>query len=94
MRAKVTILEKNFVVEYVFEITARGSPGCPPSLNYPGDPPEGAEFEIEVVALYDGDKELDVPQWLMTIIEEHLSERDDINEVVQQSEYEQDYGDY
>lgn len=49
--------EEDVDVLIEFEVTHWGSPGCGPSLSYPGDPPEPAEFYITKVARLDGSKE-------------------------------------
>lgn len=41
--------EEDVDVLIEFEVTSWGSPGCAPSLSYPGDPPEPAEFYITKV---------------------------------------------
>lgn len=38
--------EEDVDVYIEFEVTNWGSPGCPPSLSYPGDPPDPPEFNI------------------------------------------------
>ena len=89
MNAIVTILETNFDVEYVYDITAHGSSGTAPSLTYPGDPEEPAEFDIEVLGITlsaKPDAELECPVWLKDLLTEHLYERADINDVVQQAD--------
>jgi hypothetical protein len=89
--ATIEICGAEFIAEFEFEITAHGSPGVGPSLNYPGDPPEAAEFEITVHSLR-GDAQakdspdLEMPAWLKATIEEHLQERDDINAIVQEAD--------
>lgn len=90
MQATVTILENNFEVEYDFTITAHGSNGTAPSLTYPGDPPEPAEFDIEIIEIrvpnQAADVQLDIPMWLKDLLTTYLLDRDDINEVVQQAD--------
>lgn len=97
MKAFVTILDNEFEVEWDFTITASGSSGCAPSLNYPGDPPDPCEFDIEIVELrfpkQDADVHLDIPNWLNDMLTTHLLERDDINQVVQEADSERGYED-
>lgn len=87
MLSDIVLLETNFVVEWDYDITASGSSGTAPSLNYPGDPPEPCEYEIEVLTLYreHEKKELEFPDWLKDLLTEHLYNRDDVNELVQQA---------
>ncbi len=45
----------DIVVEYVFDVTFRGSPPAPASLNYPGDPGEATEFDLTILEIvWDG----------------------------------------
>ncbi len=89
-KAAVTILETNFDVEYDFKITAHGSPASYSS--YGGDPAEPAEFEIEIIELrtprQHADVHFEIPAWLDDLLCTHLSERDDVNNVVQQADHE------
>lgn len=95
MKSTVTILENNLEVEWDFTITAHGNGGCAPSLSYPGDPPEPAEFDIEILGLefpkQHADVHLDIPQWLNDLLATHLYERDDVNAIVQQADQDHDY---
>jgi hypothetical protein len=95
MIATVTILETNFEVEWDFNITAHGNGGCAPSLSYPGDPPEPAEFDITILGIEGpqkyGDAALEIPAWLSDLIATHLYERDDINTIVQEADQDSDY---
>jgi len=88
MKALVTILETNFEVEWDFNITAHGSPES--WSIYGGDPAEPAEFEIEIISLRNpndaADVYLDIPKWLNELLATDLSERDDINEIVQRAD--------
>lgn len=88
--ATVTILETNFDVEYEFDITTHGNGGTAPSMTYPGDPPEPAEFDIEVLSISlpsaVADVTLEMPIWLKDLITAHLYERADVNDVVQQAD--------
>jgi len=92
MKAAVTILETNFEVEYEFEITASGSPETGPSYSSGGEPAEPAEFEITILGLripkQPDDVYLELPKWLEELLATDLSERDDINEVVQRADHE------
>lgn len=77
----ITMLETNFEVEYDFKITAHGSGGTAPSLEYPSDPPEPAEFDIEILSLAlagKPERELDIPEWLRDMLIEELLQRDDV----------------
>lgn len=96
MITTVTILETNFDVEWNYDITAHGNNGVAPSLSYAGDPPEPCEFDLEVIGVFDPkapDTILELPKWLHDLIANHLYERDDINEIVQQADQEHG-GDY
>ncbi len=91
MKATVTLFDAvNLEVEYDFKITAHG---CPESWSsYGGDPAEPAEFDIEILGIefpkQHADVHLDLPEWLKDILTAHLLERDDINEIVQEADYE------
>lgn len=80
----VTILEENFDVEYDFDITSHGSPGVSPSLNYPGDPPEAPEFDLEILAIYKpkNKEPLEIPSWLKDLLLEYLYNSDLVLEAV------------
>jgi hypothetical protein len=90
-QATIEICGAEFTAEFEFNITAHGNPGSRPSLDHPGDAPEAAEFDIEVLSLR-GDAQpkdspdLEMPAWLKATIEEHLQERDDINAIVQEAD--------
>lgn len=90
MKTIVTILETNFEVEWDFDITAHGNGGVAPSLSYPGDPPEPAEFDISILGIavpnQHADVTLELPTWLSDLIATSLYERDDINEIVQRAD--------
>ena len=93
METTVEIAGHELIVEYDFKITAHGNPGVAPSLSYPGDPPEPAEFTIEILGLrfpkqHADVPELTVPEWLKDILSTHLAERDDINAIIQKADYE------
>ena len=91
MKATVTLLDSvNLEVEYDFKITAHG---CGESWSvYGGDPAEAAEFDIEILGIefpkQHADVHLDMPDWLRDLLTTHLLERDDINAIVQQADYE------
>jgi hypothetical protein len=97
MKTTITILENNIDVEWGFNITTHGNLGVAPSLSYPGDPPEPAEYDIEVLGIefpkQAADVTLELPTWLKDLIATHLYERDDINEIVQRADQDRD-GDY
>lgn len=84
----ITILGAEFVAEVEFEITSHGHGGTPPSMNYPGDPPEPAEFDIKSVYLRRDDVEnapnLTLPSWLDDLI----TESDAVNEKIQEVDWE------
>jgi len=90
MEANVEIAGHDLIVEYEFKITAHGSPESGPSYASGGEPAEPAEFEIEVLGLRFSKHlvELEIPEWLNAILNTHLAERDDINEIVQRADYE------
>lgn len=93
--AEIDILGQQFLVEYEFKITSRGSPESGPSYYSGGEPAEAAEFEIEVFGLRWPKKDADVPEpdmpeWLRDLITTHLSERDDINDIVQDADMHDD----
>jgi hypothetical protein len=50
--------EEDVDVYIEFEVTHWGSSGVGPSLNYPGDPPEPAEFYIAKVVRLDNEKDI------------------------------------
>ena len=93
METTVEIAGHELIVEYVFEITAHGCPQTGPTYSSGGEPAEPAEFEIEVLGLYFPKSatdlpELEMPKWLKDILTTHLSERDDINDIIQRADYE------
>lgn len=89
----VTLLETNFEVEYDFKITTHGYGDSGPSLEHPGDPPEPAEFDLEILSInLPKGSELELPDWLKKIIEQHLYERDDVNDAVQEADQEDGRG--
>lgn len=95
MKTTVTIAGSELDVEWDYDITAHGNGGVAPSMNYPGDPPEPAEYDIEVLGIefpkQAADVTLDLPTWLKDLIAAHLYERDDINEIVQRADQDRDY---
>ena len=98
-KASVEIAGFELIVEYVFTITCHGSPEAGPSYSSGGEPAEAAEFEIEVLGLSFPKQAadlpaLEMPPWLRDLLNTHLYERDDINDVVQRADYErEDYHD-
>jgi hypothetical protein len=94
MKARVTILDVEFDVEYEIKITAHGSPETGPSYSSGGEPAEPAEFDVEIIELrtpgQHADVHFDLPQWLEDMLVTHLCERDDVNDAAQ--EMDSDYG--
>lgn len=89
MKLPVVILERDFTIEYDFEITSPSHPGVSPSLNHSGDPPEPAEYELTVSGLFCGkDPITDIPEWLSTLILDFLYESDKVSEQVHEAEFE------
>lgn len=88
MKTSITILNTDFEVEYIINITSRGCSAHYGSLIYEGHPADAAEFEVEFLALYKDKIELTVPDWLKELILEHLYNRKDINEIAQEIDYE------
>ena len=95
MKATVTLLDSvNLEVEYDFKITTHGCPS-----NGWDEPGWGAEFDIEILGIefpkQHADVHLDLPDWLRDLLTTHLCERDDINTIVQQADYDHasDYDD-
>lgn len=98
MEATAEIAGHELIVEYVFKITAHWCPQTGPTYSSGGEPAEPAEFEIEVLGLrfpkqHADVPELAMPEWLKDILTTHLSERDDINDIIQRADYERDSGD-
>jgi hypothetical protein len=98
VKADIIICGNDLEVEWDYKITTHGNGGVLPSMNYPGDPPEPAEFDIEILGLefpkQAADIVLDMPTWLSDLIATHLYERDDINEIVQKADQERGSYDY
>lgn len=97
MEACVEIAGQELLVEYVFKITSHGYPATGPTFSSGGEPAGGAEFEIEVLGLRFPKQHADVPnpempEWLKDVLTTHLSERDDINDIVQDADGDPDYG--
>lgn len=90
--AIVTIAGVEMVVDYEFDITHSGCCAHMGSLTYAGDPGEPAEFEITVHTIKFPDKAdaIEPPGWLKEILETHLSEREDISDIVQCADMESD----
>lgn len=97
MEATVEIAGHELIVDYEFKITSRGCPATGPSYSSGGEPAEAAEFEITVLGArfpkqHADVPELEIPKWLEDILVWHLMERDDVNEIVQQADYDPYYG--
>ena len=95
--AVVEIVGVEMLVDYEYDITYRGCAAHMGSLSYEGHPAEAAEFEITVHGVRFPKQAadlpiLDLPEWLKDLITTHLLERDDINDVVQKSAQDPDYG--
>ena len=93
MKASVEIAGQEMIVEYEFKITCHGSTESGPSYDSGGEPAEAAEFEITVYGIDFPKRDADVPEpelpdWLKDVLATHLSERDDINDIVQQADME------
>lgn len=59
METTIQLPDEEDVDVYIeFEITSWGSPGCGPSLTYPGDPPEPPEFDIIKVERLDNNEDI------------------------------------
>ena len=87
MEASVDIAGQEMIVEYEFKITSRGYPGCGPSFNSPGEPPEPCEFEVTVHGARFPKQHADVPnpelpEWLKDALATHLMGREDIWAIV------------
>lgn len=78
--------EEDVDVAVDFEVTHWGSPGCGPSLSYPGDPPEAPEVEVlKIVRLKDWSKENEQVIPLDSLTEE---EQNKLYEAVMERVYE------
>ena len=72
----MTIADVDCIVTVEFKITHASHGGTAPSLSYPGEPPEGPEWEISKITLTrDAPKvedqiALECPDWLREAIEE------------------------
>ena len=87
MKATVTILDQDFEVEYEFKITAHGCPATGPSYSCGGEPAQGPEFEIEIIGMQfcqqaPASPDPEIPAWLDALLVTHLSERDDVYDIV------------
>ena len=87
MKATVTILDQDFEVEYEFKITAHGYPETGPTYYSGGEPAEGPEFELEILGLRFPKQaadlpDLEIPKWLDALLVTHLSERDDVYDII------------
>lgn len=59
METTIQLPDEEDVDVYIeFEVTHWGSSGCGPSLTYPGDPPEPAEFNIVKIKRLDTDADI------------------------------------
>jgi|ERR1019366_2128847 hypothetical protein len=73
----LVIMEQDFLARVEVEITARSRPAGQPSLNDPGCPPEGCEWELLDIQLRSkktfhaavSEEDLDLPIWLAIMIE-------------------------
>lgn len=95
--AIVDIAGVEMLVEYEFDITSRGCSAHMGSLSYEGHPAEAAEFEITVYGMKFPNQaadaaQLEMPGWLKDSLETLLSERDDINDIVQRAADDPYYG--
>jgi hypothetical protein len=81
-------LKTDFVATIEFYIQNHASTGTAPSLTYPGDPGEPAEFVIEKIELRDDGKDnppvLELPEWLDILI----GESDLVNDAIQEFDWE------
>jgi len=80
-----SILSTDLAAQVEFRITTPSHPGTPPSLSYPGDPPEGCEFEVDSITLHHDlpgklSDPIDLPPWLYTAIEESQKLADAISD--------------
>lgn len=82
----------DFIAEVEYQVTYAGHPGTNPSLDYPGDPPEPPEYEVDELILYRDDGSDAPPRFCVsgkllqhlaykceTIVDkifEHIEERD------------------
>lgn len=75
--ASVSLDGVDYLVEYRWQ---GGSPGCGPSLSYPGDPPEPPDVEFVKLTIEGGDddgKEIELTEALETKLYELILERID-----------------
>lgn len=95
----IVIAGRDYVIGYDFKITVHGNNGTPPSLSYPGDPPEPPEFEVDIVDLREDlsgklGPSLEIPKWLERQFETFLCEDDGVYLEVCEADRNRDYGDY
>ena len=93
METDVVIGGQSLIVEFEIKITAHGHPATGPTYSSGGEPAEAAEFEVAVYGArfpkqHADVPELELPQWLKDLLETHLMERDDINDIAQRMDYE------
>ena len=91
-------LSTDLAAQVEFRITTPFYPGTPPSLSYPGDPPEGCEFEVDSITLHHDlpgrlSEPLDLPGWLYTAIEESPKLIDAISDYEANHDPEDNYND-
>ncbi len=96
--AVVKIAGVEMLVDYEFDITSSGCSAHMGSLSYEGHPAEPAEFEITVYGIAFPKQAsdfgpLEMPPWLKDLLTTHLSEREDINDIVQQADMRRDCSD-
>jgi hypothetical protein len=93
MKTDIDILGQSFEVDYEFAILTHGRPEMGPTWYSGGEPAEAAEFEVRDISISVSHPHasLPAPDWLQTLIREHLENRDDINEIVQQADREGDF---
>lgn len=61
----IPFMGEDFIAEVDYTMTYAGHPGTPPSLSYPGDPPEGPEWDTESIVLYADLPEGPGPAWVI-----------------------------
>src|SRR5262245_44258895 len=95
METEVDIVGQSLIVDYEIKITAHGHPETGPTYYSGGEPAEAAEFEVTVYGAHFPKQhadvpELELPEWLKSLLQTHLMERDDINDIAQRMAYEDD----
>jgi hypothetical protein len=48
----IIFMGEDFIAEVDYTVTSRGHPGTLPSLSYPGDPPEGPEYDVNTIEIF------------------------------------------